>query len=219
MAYLYNNILLCGFRATGKSTIAKNLAPKLGWEYIEMDAEIIKKAGKPISGITENGTNWQYFRELESSLLISLLEKKYCVISAGGGVGVNHHINIKTSETFGSLQLRLIQQAQQTLKTVITAEPSVIRQRLYEEEMKKETIQRPVLNEEKAKVLEDELKSITSPLERKEKIINTIIEDSLQMYRQREELYNQISSFTVDTGELSIENAVMHIYNKLTGKV
>lgn len=220
MAFLYDNVLLCGFRATGKSTIGKQLSLKLGWKFVEMDAEIINRAGRTVPEITKNGTYWQEFREIESKLLMELLDQKYVVISAGGGVGVNNHINAHTNETFGKLQLSFIKRAAHTFKVVLYATDQIIAKRMRDDELKKSDVMRPLLNEEKAKELEQNLLTVADdPVKQKEVIIESIISDSIAMYRIREELYNEISHYSIDTGLTSVESAVIQIYNNLVKKL
>ncbi|MDP2931225.1 MAG: shikimate kinase, partial [Chloroflexota bacterium] len=59
-----SSIALIGFMGTGKTAVGKALAEKLGKQFIEMDALIEQKAGKPIPRIfAEDGEI--AFRELE----------------------------------------------------------------------------------------------------------------------------------------------------------
>ncbi len=41
-------IVLAGFSGTGKSTVSKLLAARLGWTAIDVDIEIERASGKPI---------------------------------------------------------------------------------------------------------------------------------------------------------------------------
>lgn len=78
------NIVLIGFRGTGKTTIGKLLAKKIGYKYISVDGEIIKSNNKSISDIVqENG--WRFFRKCESNVISSLVDQKESVIDTGGG--------------------------------------------------------------------------------------------------------------------------------------
>jgi shikimate kinase len=79
------SIALVGFMGTGKTTVGKMLARKLVKEFIELDAEIEKKAGKTISDIfRESGE--EYFRQLEAETLKEIAGRKNFVIACGGGV-------------------------------------------------------------------------------------------------------------------------------------
>jgi shikimate kinase len=82
-------IVLIGFMATGKSTIAPVLADKLGLDVVEMDDLIIQKSGLPsISDIFENRGE-STFRELEAAVGHDLRDRDDVVISTGGGVVMN----------------------------------------------------------------------------------------------------------------------------------
>ena len=47
----FGNIILVGFSYTGKTRVGKEVADRLGWNYIDTDDEIVKLAGKPIPEI------------------------------------------------------------------------------------------------------------------------------------------------------------------------
>ncbi len=42
------NVVLVGYRGTGKSEVARLLGEALGLQVVSLDAELVKKAGKPI---------------------------------------------------------------------------------------------------------------------------------------------------------------------------
>ena len=79
------NIFLIGFMGAGKSTIARCLHSHHGMEWIEMDKEIEKSEGMPVSEIFRRKGE-EYFRELETGLLLSLESRSNTVVSCGGGV-------------------------------------------------------------------------------------------------------------------------------------
>lgn len=82
---LSKNIVLIGFMGTGKSTIARTLCEKYGFEIVEMDETIEASEQKAISQIFETKGE-AYFRDLETNLLIEMQSKSGVVISCGGGV-------------------------------------------------------------------------------------------------------------------------------------
>ncbi|MBN2190148.1 MAG: shikimate kinase [Candidatus Aureabacteria bacterium] len=82
------NIVLFGFMASGKSTVAKILSQKLNMKYIEMDDVIEKEAGMPIPEIFSKKGE-QYFRNLEKILSERLSSSDNLIISTGGGVVLN----------------------------------------------------------------------------------------------------------------------------------
>jgi len=79
------NIVLIGYRGTGKSTIGKVLADKLKSPLIHMDQLIVKKSDMSIPGIVEKH-GWDYFRDLESDVAAEVSKMDNCIIDCGGGV-------------------------------------------------------------------------------------------------------------------------------------
>lgn len=80
-----NNLILVGFAGTGKSTIGKIAASRLGWTFVDTDAYIEHMQGMSISRIFEEEGE-QAFRDLEHEHLRSILTGKHQVISTGGGI-------------------------------------------------------------------------------------------------------------------------------------
>jgi len=80
------NIIMLGYRGTGKSVISRILAQKLKRKLISIDKEIVKSAGLPIPQIVQK-QGWPKFREIESRIVreVSLSEWE-AVIDCGGGV-------------------------------------------------------------------------------------------------------------------------------------
>jgi len=82
------NIVLTGFMGTGKSSVGKHLAARLALTFVDMDAVIEERAGKPIARIfAEDGE--QHFRNLERQLVQELAARQGLVIATGGGVVLN----------------------------------------------------------------------------------------------------------------------------------
>ena len=78
------NICLIGLMGAGKSVIGKLLAKELRMRYYDSDKLIEKKLNKSINQIfSDHGES--YFRNIEENIVLSLLDKKNCVISLGGG--------------------------------------------------------------------------------------------------------------------------------------
>jgi shikimate kinase len=79
------NIVLIGYRGTGKSTVGRLLAARLGRELVSTDAEIVKRAHRTIPEIVAQ-EGWDYFRNLESNICRELASRDQLVIDTGGGV-------------------------------------------------------------------------------------------------------------------------------------
>lgn len=78
------NIVLIGYRGTGKSTVGQLLAARLGREIVSTDAEIVERAKRPIPEIVAR-EGWEYFRDLESDVCRDLAGRDQLVIDTGGG--------------------------------------------------------------------------------------------------------------------------------------
>lgn len=79
------NIVLIGYRGTGKSVVGHILADKLSMKCIGMDAEIVQKAGCSIPEIVEKD-GWGRFRDIESELAEELSGLDNVIIDTGGGI-------------------------------------------------------------------------------------------------------------------------------------
>jgi shikimate kinase len=79
------NIVLIGYRGTGKSEVGALLAARLGIRLVGMDAEIVREAGMSIPQIVER-FGWPGFRDLETAEARKLSGQDHLVIDCGGGV-------------------------------------------------------------------------------------------------------------------------------------
>lgn len=78
------NIFLIGFMGSGKTTVADHLGNMFNMEIAEMDQIIAKRQNMSISDIfATHGED--YFRNLETELLIEMQSKDGMIISCGGG--------------------------------------------------------------------------------------------------------------------------------------
>ncbi|MDD2337159.1 MAG: shikimate kinase [Geobacteraceae bacterium] len=78
------NVILTGFMGTGKSTVGRLLATRLKFAFRDLDSLIIDKEGQSITSIFASKGEG-YFREVESSMLRSVLQETSQVVSTGGG--------------------------------------------------------------------------------------------------------------------------------------
>jgi len=79
------NLVLIGYRGTGKSTVATLLAQQLDMEAVSLDAEIVRHAGRSIADIVAKH-GWSYFRDLEAEITQRSAGRDHIIIDAGGGV-------------------------------------------------------------------------------------------------------------------------------------
>jgi shikimate kinase len=78
-------IFLVGYRGAGKSTVARRLGERLGWDWLDADDFLEKKHGCSIREIFE-AEGEAGFRDKESAALAELCGRQRLVIATGGGV-------------------------------------------------------------------------------------------------------------------------------------
>ncbi len=88
---MFKQIILIGYRATGKTSIGKRLAARLGLGFIDMDQELEHRHGQSIAALVA-AQGWPYFRSLENELLMELIGQKDQVVSTGGGAILHQDI-------------------------------------------------------------------------------------------------------------------------------
>jgi shikimate kinase len=79
------NLILIGYRGTGKTVLGLKVAGKLGLDFVDTDNLIVEIAGKSIPKIFEEDGE-EKFREIETRALEKALEGEGKVISCGGGI-------------------------------------------------------------------------------------------------------------------------------------
>lgn len=82
------NLILVGFMGTGKSVTGRALAERLNREFVDMDALIEEREGRPIPRIFADSGE-PYFRDLERRLVLELAARQNLVIAPGGGIVLN----------------------------------------------------------------------------------------------------------------------------------
>jgi shikimate kinase len=93
------NVVFIGFMAVGKTSVAKEVARRLGKGYVSTDELIVNKVNKSISKIfEENGE--RFFRELEKDAVKEASMMENVVIDCGGGV-ILHEENVKELKRSG----------------------------------------------------------------------------------------------------------------------
>ena len=120
-----HNILLIGFMGAGKTTISDYLSTMFDMDIVEMDQVIAEREEMSISDIFATYGE-EYFRDLETNLLIEMQSHKNAVISCGGGAALRER-NVAEMKKNGRVVL-------------LTATPETIYERV------KDSNDRPVLN-------------------------------------------------------------------------
>src|SRR5262245_18853299 len=81
------NIILIGYRGTGKSAVARLLAEQLGWEAVDADEVLEIRYGRNIRTIfADEGETG--FRDKESAILEEICRGNNQVLATGGGAGL-----------------------------------------------------------------------------------------------------------------------------------
>ena len=122
------NIFLIGFMGCGKSTIAGYLHDTFSKEVVEMHHIIAKRERISITDIYQTHGE-QYFRDLETNLLVEMQNKSNVVISCGGGTPMREN-NVLEMKKNGRVVL-------------LTAQPETVLQRV------KDNHDRPLLENNK----------------------------------------------------------------------
>lgn len=85
-----NNIVLCGFMGSGKTSVGKDLAKMLSYTFIDMDDLIEEKQGISIKEIFRIYGE-KYFRDLEHEICKEVATMQKCIVSTGGGTMTFKH--------------------------------------------------------------------------------------------------------------------------------
>ena len=164
------NIVLIGFRGTGKSTVGKLLANRLERDFIDSDKYIESFTGKTIKHIFEEEGE-EGFRKIEADVIAKLSKMDNKIIAAGGGA-ILRKDNVRNLKDNGFLVL-------------LEATPEIIHNRITQDE--KTTQQRPSLTD---KAPLDEIKHLLNQRENpyKKAAVYTINTS----YVSREDVVNEI---------------------------
>ena len=126
-----NNLVITGFSGTGKSIVAKEVARRLNWEFLDTDDEIVRQTGKPITAVFRDDGEAR-FREHERQTIREACRQKQLVIAIGGGAIVDPRNYELLAET--------------GLIVCLEAKPEIIYERLFREAAcSPETEVRPLL--------------------------------------------------------------------------
>jgi shikimate kinase len=79
-----DKVYLVGFMAAGKTTVARALAKRLGWQAVDIDDLIEQRERLTVSEIfARHGEG--YFRALERQILMEQTGPRHVVVATGGG--------------------------------------------------------------------------------------------------------------------------------------
>jgi shikimate kinase len=99
-------VFLIGFMGAGKTTVGRLLARIMGWDFVDLDEEIVGAEHRSIPQIfAREGES--YFRRRETELLASLRGRTRMVVACGGGTYA-HEENRRLIDSMGrSVWIRL----------------------------------------------------------------------------------------------------------------
>jgi shikimate kinase len=78
------NIVLVGLSGSGKTTVGRLLAKRLGWRFIDTDREIQRVHGQSVQSIFRDHGEPR-FREIEADMIVEVCGRTHQVIATGGG--------------------------------------------------------------------------------------------------------------------------------------
>lgn len=127
------NIVLSGMPGAGKSTVGKRLTQTLDRELFDLDEEIVRTAGCPISEIFANAGE-ETFRNLETRVLREVLANKKGIILATGGGAILRDENIDLLHRNGKIYFidRPLSALLPTADRPLASSAEAIRQRYQE---------------------------------------------------------------------------------------
>lgn len=77
-------VFLIGFMGAGKTTVGRHLARLLGWDFVDLDEEIVAAERRSIPQIFALEGE-AYFRRREGDILASLRDRTRLIVACGGG--------------------------------------------------------------------------------------------------------------------------------------
>ena len=80
---MVKNIILTGFMGTGKTTVGKILAQRLGYRFVDTDDLIVTQQRRSISDIFEQ-LGEPAFRQMEADAAQALAQERGLVVATGG---------------------------------------------------------------------------------------------------------------------------------------
>ncbi len=135
------NIILIGYRGTGKSSISRLLSRRLQRKAISSDKMIVMQAGKSIPEIVKE-VGWPGFRQIESEVIKSISSStQNGIIDCGGGVPLDDQNMIELKKTGKCI--------------LLTAEIETIIKRIRQDPNRPRLLEGLTFEEEQKKILAD----------------------------------------------------------------
>ena len=164
----FKNVILTGMMGSGKTTVGKELATVLNYDFIDLDEVIENKYGKITDIFSQKGE--KYFREIETQELKKFENQSNFVLSTGGGVILKDE-NIKILKDLGQV-------------FYLSAKSETIYNRIKNQK------HRPLLNTQNPKNTIEEI--LSKRLEKYEKSGEKIITDNKNAKEIAGEIYEKL---------------------------
>ena len=164
----FKNVILTGMMGSGKTTVGKELATVLNYDFIDLDEVIENKYGKITDIFSQKGE--KYFREIETQELKKFENQSNFVLSTGGGVILKDE-NIKILKDLGQV-------------FYLSAKSETIYNRIKNQK------HRPLLNTQNPKKTIEEI--LSKRLEKYEKSGEKIITDNKNAKEIAGEIYEKL---------------------------
>ncbi len=113
------NLVLIGYRATGKTSVGARLAEVLHRPFVDLDQVLVREAGRSVADIVAQG-GWAEFRRLEKQLVARYRDARGQVLATGGGVVLDPD-NVAALRENGII-------------IWLTADPAAIQARLFQDQ-------------------------------------------------------------------------------------
>jgi shikimate kinase len=81
----WRRVLLVGFMAAGKTTVGRGLAEALGWDFADVDAELVRASGVSVAEFFRSRGEAAFRRE-EARLTAALCSRDRLVVATGSAV-------------------------------------------------------------------------------------------------------------------------------------
>jgi len=171
------NIVLIGYRGSGKSTVARRLASLLTRPHVSLDRRIVELAGHTIPEIVAD-RGWGHFRDLESQVVREVSAWDGWILDTGGGVILREE-NVKRLRENG-------------LVFWLTAPPPVLTERIRDDTQRPALVQGKTFLEEVEEVLRERepLYRAAHEVLRKEAYFRSTLTDEGRVQRSRWHFFN-----------------------------
>ena len=95
------NLILIGYRGSGKSAVGRRLADRLKMKFVDTDDLIEERQGIAITDIVKS-RGWGHFRKLENNVIEEISKKDHLIIAPGGGAVLDAD-NVKALRRNGTM--------------------------------------------------------------------------------------------------------------------